>query len=38
MITFTTSDTPGRYLIILNGINTRGETLRQTAAFEVLKY
>jgi len=38
MISFTTSDTPGRYLIILNGINTRGETLRQTAAFEVLKY
>ena len=37
-LSFTTSDTPGRYLIILNAINTKGETLRQITAFEVLKY
>ena len=37
-VSFTTSDTPGRYLIILTGITTGGETFRQTAAFEVLKY
>jgi hypothetical protein len=36
-ITFTTSDTPGKYLIILNGINLKGETFRQTSAFEVIK-
>jgi hypothetical protein len=34
---FTTSDTPGKYLIILNGINSKGETFRQTSAIEVKK-
>jgi hypothetical protein len=37
-VSFTTSDTPGRYLVILNGTNLKGETFRQTATFEVLKY
>jgi hypothetical protein len=36
-VSFTASDTPGRYLIILNGINMKGETISQTSAFEVLK-
>jgi hypothetical protein len=36
-ITLTTSDTPGKYLIILNGINSKGEPFRQTSAFEVIK-
>jgi hypothetical protein len=37
-VSFTTSDTPGRYLIILTGITTGGETFRQTAAFDVLEH
>jgi hypothetical protein len=36
-VSFTTSDTPGRYLIILNRINLKGEASRQTATFEVVK-
>jgi hypothetical protein len=36
-VSFTTSDTPGRYRVILNGIDLKGETFRQTATFEVLK-
>jgi hypothetical protein len=36
-LSFTTSDTPGRYLIILNGINLQGEEFRQTAIFDVVK-
>jgi hypothetical protein len=36
-VTFTTSDTPGKYLIILNGINSKGETFRQTSTIEVKK-
>lgn len=36
-ISFTTSDTPGRYLIIMNGINLKGEEFIQTSSFEVLK-
>lgn len=35
--TFIVSDTPGSYLIILNGINLKGEAFRQTSRFEVLK-
>jgi len=35
-VSFTTSDTPGRYLIILTGITAGGETFRQTATFDVL--
>ena len=29
-------DTPGRYVVVLNGVNEKGETFRQTAVFEVL--
>jgi hypothetical protein len=36
-ITLTTSDTPGKYLIILNGINSKGQTIRQISSFEVIK-
>ncbi len=36
-ITFTTSDAPGKYQIILNGINSKGKTLRQTLTIEVIK-
>lgn len=36
-VTFTTSDTPGRYLIILNGIKNNGEAYRQISTLEVLK-
>ncbi len=36
-MSFTTSDTPGRYLIILNGIDLQGEKFRQIAGFEVVK-
>lgn len=36
-VTFTTSDTPGKYLIILNGINSKGITIRQTSTIEVIK-
>ena len=36
-ITFTTSDTPGKYQIILNGINSKGKTIRQTLPIEVIK-
>ena len=36
-VTFTTPDTPGRYLIILNGINLKGESFRQISTFEVRK-
>jgi hypothetical protein len=37
-VSFTTSDTPGRYLIILTGITTGGKTFRQTTAFDVLEH
>lgn len=36
-ISFSTSDTPGRYQIILNGINSKGEVLRQNSVIEVIK-
>ena len=36
-VSFLTSDTPGRYLIILDGINANGQTYRQTKTFEVVK-
>lgn len=36
-ITLTTSDTPGKYLIILNGINSKGQTFSQASSFEVIK-
>jgi hypothetical protein len=36
-VSFTISDTPGIYLIILNGINLNGETFRKTSTFEVVK-
>lgn len=36
-VAFTTSDTPGKYLIILNGINSQGEAYRQTSTIEVMK-
>jgi len=36
-ISFTTSDTPGRYQVILNGINSKGEVLRQSSVIEVKK-
>lgn len=34
---FIAPDTPGKYLIVLNGINSNGETYRQIAEFEVAK-
>jgi hypothetical protein len=34
-ISFPVSDTPGRYLIILNGLNSKNETCRQIETFEV---
>jgi hypothetical protein len=37
IVSFTTSDTPGKYLIILNGINSNDETFRQTSTIEVIK-
>ena len=36
-ISFATSDTPGRYQIILNGINSKGEVIRQNSVIEVIK-
>jgi hypothetical protein len=36
-ISFTTSDTPGRYQILLNGINSKGEVLRQISVIDVIK-
>jgi hypothetical protein len=36
-VRFTASDTPGKYLIILNGITLKGESFRQISAFEVRK-
>ena len=36
-ISFTTSDTPGKYLIILEGIKNNGETYMQTSSIEVIK-
>ena len=36
-VTFTTSDAPGKYLIILNGINLKGEKFKQTSTIEVIK-
>jgi hypothetical protein len=34
---FTVPDTPGRYLVVLNGVNLKGEVSRQTIQFEVQK-
>ena len=34
-ISFPAPDTPGRYIVVLNGINSSGEIFRQTAGFEV---
>ena len=36
-VSFTVSDTPGKYLIVLNGINSKGKTFRQTSTIEVIK-
>ena len=36
-ISFATSDTPGKYLVILNGINSKGEVLRQNYQIVVIK-
>lgn len=36
-VSFTVSDTPGKYLIVLNGIDSKGKTFRQTSAIEVIK-
>ena len=36
-LSFMLPDTPGRYLVVLNGIKRNGETFRQTGSFEVLK-
>lgn len=36
-VSFTASDTPGRYLIILNGIDSEGSPFRQTGTFEIIK-
>lgn len=37
-ISFSTSDTPGKYLVILKGVDLKGEEFRQTAVFVVQKY
>ena len=36
-VSFTVSDTPGKYLIVLNGINSKGKTFRQASTIEVIK-
>lgn len=36
-LSFETSDTPGGYLIVLNGITSRGEVFRTTAGFKVVR-
>jgi hypothetical protein len=36
-VSFTVSDTPGKYLIVLNGINSKGKTFRQSTTIEVIK-
>lgn len=36
-ISFATSDTPGKYLVILNGINSKGEVLRQNYQIVVIE-
>ena len=36
-VSFTASDTPGRYNVVLSGVNLKGEICRQTISFEVLK-
>ena len=36
-VSFTVSDTPGKYLIVLNGINSKGKTFRQTSTIELIK-
>jgi hypothetical protein len=36
-LSFSTSDTPGNYLIVLSWINSKGETKRQISEFEVKK-
>jgi hypothetical protein len=34
---FLVSDTPGRYLIVLNVVNAKGEVFKQSSVFEVKK-
>lgn len=36
-ISFATSDTPGTYKIVLNGINSKGEVFTQTSVIEIIK-
>jgi len=36
-VSFTVSGTPGKYLIVLNGINSEGKIFRQTSVIEVIK-
>lgn len=36
-VTFTAADTPGRFLVLLSGVNLKGEIYRQTISFEVQK-
>jgi hypothetical protein len=36
-VSFTASDTPGRYLVVLKGVNLQGDVFRQTVIFEVQK-
>jgi hypothetical protein len=36
-VSFSVSDTPGRYQVVLNGVNSKGETYRLSTTFEVIK-